>query len=168
VFRYAGITGILKERCRHMYRYAGLTYLICCAGAGESGLPYLHRSLVRHICSGYGQRPYPGYRSQPRCRIPTIKEENIQAWKQSMMTGCTVEVYQPSLCTSTALTSQLYGHSPRSTWYSVAESHREQLGAKSRVSAFVSWPCLECSWCLLVSCDRCNPGHHYIRWHREP
>jgi hypothetical protein len=24
--------------------------------------------------------------------IPTIKEENIQAWKQIMMTGCTVVV----------------------------------------------------------------------------
>jgi hypothetical protein len=78
-----------------------------------------------------------------------------------------VEVYQPSLCTSTALTSQWYGQSPRGTRYRDVESHREQSGAKSRVSALVSLPCLECSWCLLVSCDCCNPGHHYIRWHRE-
>jgi hypothetical protein len=106
VFRYAGITRILKKRCRHMYRYAGLTCLICCAGTGESRLPDLHRSLVRHVGPGYGQQSYLGYRSQPRCHIPTIKEENIQAWKQSMMTGCILEVYQPSLCTSTALTSQ--------------------------------------------------------------
>jgi hypothetical protein len=151
-----------------MHRCAGLTYLICCAGAGEAGLLDLHRSLVRHIGLGYGQRSYPGYASQPRYRIPTIKEENIQAWKQSMMTGCTVEVCQPSLCTSTALTSQWYGHSPRGTRYRDVESHREQSGAKSRVFALVSLPCLECSWCLLVSCDRCNPSHHYIRWHREP
>jgi hypothetical protein len=89
-----------------MHRYASLTYLICCAGAGEARLHDLHRLLVRHIGPGYGQRSYPGYISQPRCRIPTIKEENIQAWKQSVMAGCTVEVYQPSLCTSTDLTSQ--------------------------------------------------------------
>jgi hypothetical protein len=93
--RYAGITGILIEECRHMHRYAGLTYLICCAGAGEAGLPDLHRSLIRHIDPGYGQRSYPGYRSQPRCHIPVIKEENIPAWKQSMMTGCIVRFTNP-------------------------------------------------------------------------
>jgi hypothetical protein len=69
----------------------------------EAGLPDLHGSLVRHMCPGYGQRSYPGYISQLRCHIPTIKEENIQAWKQSMEAGCTVEGYLPSLCTSTSL-----------------------------------------------------------------
>jgi hypothetical protein len=34
---YAGITGILVEECRHMHRYAGLTYLIYCAGAARPG-----------------------------------------------------------------------------------------------------------------------------------
>jgi hypothetical protein len=74
-----------------MYRYAGLIQLLYYAGTGEVGLPDLG-SLVRHIGPGYGQRLYPGYRSQPRCHVPTIKEGNIQAWKQTMMTGCTVMV----------------------------------------------------------------------------
>jgi hypothetical protein len=34
-FRYAGVPGIFIEECQHMLRYAGLTYLICCAGAGR-------------------------------------------------------------------------------------------------------------------------------------
>jgi hypothetical protein len=38
-FGYAGITGILIEECRHMHRYAGLTYLIYCAGAGRPDYP---------------------------------------------------------------------------------------------------------------------------------
>jgi hypothetical protein len=79
-----------------MYRYAGLTYLIRCAGAGEAGLPDLHRSLVWHIGSGCGQRSYPGYGSQPRCHVPTIKERFYQAWREIMMIGCTVEVYDTS------------------------------------------------------------------------
>jgi hypothetical protein len=80
-----------------VYRYAGLTKLLYYAGIGKAGLPDLG-SLVRHIGLGYGQRPYPGYRSQLRGHIPTIKERNIQAWREIMMTGCTVVVYQPSLC----------------------------------------------------------------------
>jgi hypothetical protein len=71
---YTGITGILIEECRHIHRYAGLTYMLYCAGAGEAGLPDLHRSLVRHIGLGYGQRSYLGYRSQLRCHVPAIKE----------------------------------------------------------------------------------------------
>jgi hypothetical protein len=31
---YTGITGILIEECRHIHRYAGLTYMIYRAGAG--------------------------------------------------------------------------------------------------------------------------------------
>jgi hypothetical protein len=27
---------------------------------------------------------------------------------------------------------------------------------------------LECSLCHVFQHDRCNPGHHYIRWPREP
>jgi hypothetical protein len=80
-----------------MSGYAGLTCLIYCAGAGIPGL------VVRHIRPGCDQRSYPGYIGQLRCHIPTIKEENIQAWKQCMMTVCTVVVYLPSLCTSTSL-----------------------------------------------------------------
>jgi hypothetical protein len=71
----------------------------------EAGLPDLRGLVIRHIDPGYGQRSYSGYISQLRCHIPTIKEENIRAWKQSMEAGCTVEGYLPSLCTSTALTS---------------------------------------------------------------
>jgi hypothetical protein len=55
-------------------------HLRYCAGTGEAGLPDLHRSLVRHICPGYSQRSYPEYRGQLLCHVPTIKEENIQAW----------------------------------------------------------------------------------------
>jgi hypothetical protein len=105
VFRYVGIVRILKEECRRIYRYAGLTKLLYCARTVEAGLPDLG-SLVRHIGPGYGQRLYPGYISQPRCHIPTIKEGNIQAWKQTMIIGCTVKVYQPSLCQVQSLTSQ--------------------------------------------------------------
>jgi hypothetical protein len=72
----------------------------------EAGLTVLHGLLVRHIGPVYGQRLYPGYKSQPRRHFPTIKEEDILVWKRCMVTGCTVEVYQPSLCTSTALTSE--------------------------------------------------------------
>jgi hypothetical protein len=88
-----------------MHRYASLTYLICCGGVGEAGLPDLHRSLVRHTGPGYGQRSYPGYISQPRCLVPAIKERFCQVWREIMLTGCTVVVYQPSLCTRTTLTS---------------------------------------------------------------
>jgi hypothetical protein len=132
----------------------------------EAGLPNLHVSLVRHIGPGYGQRSYPGYISQLRSHIPTIKEENIQAWKKSMEAGCTVEGYLPSLCTSTALTSYRQGYSLGGTRYRDMESHREQSGAKSRVSAIITISYLECSQCLLASYDHCNPGHHYIRRHR--
>jgi hypothetical protein len=59
-------------------------------------------------------------------------------------------------------------HSSRGTRYRDVESHREQSGRKSRVSAIVSKSYLECSRCLLVSYDRCNPGHQYIRWHGVP
>jgi hypothetical protein len=38
-FIYAGITEILVEECRHMLRYAGLAYLIYCAGAGRPDYP---------------------------------------------------------------------------------------------------------------------------------
>jgi hypothetical protein len=72
----------------------------------------------------------------------------------------TVHKYSPYL---TVIRSQSKRYKVRDV-----ESHREQSGRKSRVSAFVSKSYLECSWCLLVSGDRCNPGHHYIRWHREP
>jgi hypothetical protein len=89
-----------------MHRYAGLTYLICCAGTGEAGLPDLYRLLVQHISPGYGQRSYPGYISQPRCLVPAIKERFCPVWREIMLTGCTVVVHQPSLCTSIALTSQ--------------------------------------------------------------
>jgi hypothetical protein len=55
----------------------------------------------------YESRMWPtaisGIYSQLRCHIPTIKEENIPAWRQSMVAGCTVVVYLPSLCTSTSL-----------------------------------------------------------------
>ena len=61
----------------------------------DAGLPDLHGSLVRHIGPGYGQRSYPGYISQLRCHVPTIKEENIQAWSEIMVAGCTVEVTYP-------------------------------------------------------------------------
>jgi hypothetical protein len=71
----------------------------------EAGLPDLRGLVIRHIGPGYDQQSYPGYISQPRHHIPTIKEENIQAWSQSVEAGCTVEGYLPSLCTSTALTS---------------------------------------------------------------
>jgi hypothetical protein len=57
---YAGAAGIPTETCRHICRYAGLTYLTYCAGTGEAGLSDLG-SLVRHISPGYGQRLYPGY-----------------------------------------------------------------------------------------------------------
>jgi hypothetical protein len=106
VFGYAGTTRIFIEECRHMIRYVGLTFLIYCAGAGDAGLPDLLRSLVWHIGPGYGQRSYPGYRSQLRCHVPTIKERFCQVWRGIMLTGCTVVVYLPSLCTSTALTSE--------------------------------------------------------------
>jgi hypothetical protein len=106
MFRYTSITGILIEECRHIHRYAGLTYMLYRAEAGEAGLPDLHRSLVRHIGPGYGQRSYPGYLSQLRCPIPTIKEGFCQVWRGIMLTGCTVVAYLPTLCTSTALTSQ--------------------------------------------------------------
>jgi hypothetical protein len=76
-------------------------YILC--RSRDAGLSDLHESWVRHIGPGYDQRSYPGYISQLRCHVPTIKEENIQAWKQSMVTGCTVVVYLPSLCTSTSL-----------------------------------------------------------------
>jgi hypothetical protein len=116
---------------------------------------------------GYGQRSYPGYMSQLRCHIPTIKEENIQAWKQSKVTGCTVVVYLPSLCTSTSL--------PQEGKVTVLEVQgtgvrcpiESNQGQKSRVSAIATSSYLECSSCLLASGDRCNPGLHYIRWHRE-
>jgi hypothetical protein len=67
-----------------------------------------------------------------------------------MMTGCTVVVYQPSLCQVPTLTSQGRGHSPGSTSYRDVESHREQSGRKSRSPAIVSESCLEGSCCLLV------------------
>jgi hypothetical protein len=34
---YAGITGILVMICRHISGYAGLTYLVPCAGEGMPG-----------------------------------------------------------------------------------------------------------------------------------
>jgi hypothetical protein len=48
------------------------------------------------------------------------------------------------------------------------ESHQEQSGIKSRVSAIVTLSCLDCCWCHLLVDDSCNPGHRYIRWHKEP
>jgi hypothetical protein len=56
-----------------------------------------------YIGPGYGQRSYPGHKSQLRGPIPTIKEKFCQAWREIMVTGCTVVVYLPSLCTSTSL-----------------------------------------------------------------
>jgi hypothetical protein len=100
---YTGITGILFKECRHIHRYAGLTYMLYRAGAGEAGLTDLRRSLVRHVDPGYGQRSYPGYLSQLRCPIPTIKERYSSAWRKLVLAGCTVLVYLPSLCTSTSL-----------------------------------------------------------------
>jgi hypothetical protein len=70
------MAGIHCVMCRHIYKYAGLTKLVCCAGTGEAGLPDLG-SLVRHISPGYGQWLYPGYRSQLECHIPTIKERTF-------------------------------------------------------------------------------------------
>jgi hypothetical protein len=149
MFRYVGIDGIQDNVCRHIHRYASLTKLLYYAGTGEAGLPDLG-SLVRHIGPGYSQRLYPGHRCQLWGHIPTIKERNIQAWREIMMTGCTVVVYQPSLCQVPSLTSQWIGHSPGSTTYRDGASHREQSGAKSRVSAIISMSCLEPSWCHLV------------------
>jgi hypothetical protein len=74
-----------------MDRYAGLTYFDMLCRSRDAGLPNLQGLVVRHIGPGYGQWSYPGCISQPRCHFPTIKEENIQAWKQSMEAGCTVE-----------------------------------------------------------------------------
>jgi hypothetical protein len=44
VFKYTSLSGIYGEVCRHMRIYAGLTYLIYYAGAGEVGLHDLPRS----------------------------------------------------------------------------------------------------------------------------
>jgi hypothetical protein len=90
--------------CRHIYKYAGLTKLVFYAGTVEAGLPDLG-SLVRDIGPGYGQRLCPEYKGQLEGHIPTIKERNFQAWREIIMTGCTVVVYQPSLCQRTVLTS---------------------------------------------------------------
>jgi hypothetical protein len=124
-----------------MCGYAGLTYLICCAGAGRPDYPtFIGRWW--HIDPGYAQQSNPGYLSQPRCRIPTIKEENIQSWKQSMVIGCTVEVYLPSLCTSTTLTSHRYGHSPRSP----IEGNQGQGQWSQPSSASPIWSVAGVSW----------------------
>jgi hypothetical protein len=109
---YVGLARILTKVCRHILRYAGLPYLMYCAGTGMPGYltyrvggpAYTVQGWQSGIYGpGYGQRSYPGYISQLECHVPTIKGENIQAWRQSMVTGCTVVVYLPSLCTSTSL-----------------------------------------------------------------
>jgi hypothetical protein len=110
---------------------------------------------------GYGQRSYPGHISQLRCPIPAIKEENIQVWREIVVTGCTVVVYLPSLCTSTSLPQE-----GKVTVQKVRGTGMRSPIESNQGVAFVSKSYLECSPCLMVSDDRCNPGHHYIRWHR--
>jgi hypothetical protein len=132
-----------------MHRYTGLTYLICCAGVGEARLPDLRRSLIRHINLGYGQRSYPGYRSQPRCHIPTIKKENIQAWKQSMMTGCIVRFTNPHYAQVQPLP-----HSGKVTvqevqgtgMWSPIESNQGQSQGSLPLSACPVWSVVGVSW----------------------
>jgi hypothetical protein len=125
--RYAGITGILIEECRHMHRYAGLTYLICCAG--------------------YGQRSYLGYRSQPRCHIPAIKEENIQAWKQSMMTGCIVRFTNPHCAQVQPLphSGKVTVQEVQGMWSSI-ESNQGQSQGSLPSSACPVWSVVGVSW----------------------
>jgi hypothetical protein len=43
---------------------------------GQAGLPD-QGSVVRHIGPGYDQQLYPGYRSQLKGHIPTIKERTF-------------------------------------------------------------------------------------------
>jgi hypothetical protein len=83
--------------CRHIYKYAGLTKLVCYAGTGEAGLPD-QGLVIRHTGPGYDQRLYPGYISQLEGYIPTIKERTFPAWRKIMVTECTVVVYQPPQC----------------------------------------------------------------------
>jgi hypothetical protein len=92
--------------------------MLCRNRAGQITQPRVGGLAYR---SGYGQRLYPGYRSQLESHIPTIKERTFQVWRKIMMTGCTVVVGKD------------------------VESHREQSGAKSRVAAIVTLSYLDCS-----------------------
>jgi hypothetical protein len=42
----------------------------------QAGLPG-QGSVIRHMSPGYGQRLYPGHRSQPKGHVPTIKERTF-------------------------------------------------------------------------------------------
>jgi hypothetical protein len=76
-----------------------------------------------------------------------------------MMTGCTVVVYQPSLCRVLSLR-----HSGEVT---VQEVHRTSMespiegnqGESQGWQSIVTLSYLECSLCYVFQHDRCNPGH---------
>jgi hypothetical protein len=83
--------------CRHIYKYAVLTKLVCYAGTGVAGLPD-QELVVQHIGPGYDQRLYPGYIRQLEGHIATFKERTFPAWTKIMVTKCTVVVYQQPQC----------------------------------------------------------------------
>jgi hypothetical protein len=132
-----------------MYIYASLTYLMRCAGAVEAGLPGLHESLVRHTGPGYGQRSCPGYISQPRCLVPAIKERFCQAWREVMLTGCTVVATNPH-CAQV----QPLPHSGKVTvpevqgtgMWSPIESNQGQSQGSQPSSACPVWSVVGVSW----------------------
>jgi hypothetical protein len=67
----------------------------------EAGLPG-QGLVIRHIISGYGQRSYPGCRSQPKGHVPTIKERTFP----DMGEGDDDIVHSGGLPTTTVLEGQ--------------------------------------------------------------
>ena len=98
---------------------------------------------------GYGQRSYPGYRSQLRCHVPTIKERLCQAWRGIMLTGCTVVVYLPSLCTSTSLPQRgkvtVQEVRGTGTWCPIESNQGRSQGSLPSSSAPI-WSVARVSW----------------------
>jgi hypothetical protein len=116
VFRYTGIAGILREVCRRMHRYAGLTLLIYYAGIGEAGLPdqgvvgpaYRSRIWPTAI-SGIQKSTKVSYPYNQGRKHPSMEADYDDRVHSGGLTTITVPKYSPYLTVVRSQSRQVQG-----------------------------------------------------------